>query len=67
MPRRKMHPHVEAAHPTWLPVEGPQWRLVDQKGTMLRDPDGHSMRFATDADALAYLERKNIPLLPPRF
>jgi hypothetical protein len=67
MSPRKMHPKVQAAHPSWLPVEGPQWRLVDQSGTFLRDPDGHSMRFTTDSDALAYLKRKGIPLLKPRW
>jgi hypothetical protein len=66
-PKRKMHPDVQAAHPTWLPVDGPQWRLVDQNGTMLRDVDGDSMRFSSDVDALRYLKIKKIPLLKPRW
>lgn len=54
-----------AAHPTWLPVEGPQWRLVGPDGTMLRDSDGYSLRFSTDREALKWLDRHDIPLLPP--
>jgi len=64
--KRKTHTTVEAAFPSWIPVDGPQWRLVDQSGTFLRDPDGDSVRFQTDDDALAYLEMKGIPLLRPR-
>ena len=61
-----MHPEVEAAYPSWLPVDGPPWVLVDKHGTFLRDPDGDSMRFDTDDVALLYLERKGIPLLSPK-
>ena len=64
---RRTHLKVKAAHPGWIPVDGPAWRLVDEKGAFLRDPDGHSVRFTTDDEALAYLKRKGIPLLPPRY
>lgn len=51
------------AFPTWLPVDGPPWRLVDHRGAFLRDPDGDSVRFQTEQDALDYLEMKDIPLV----
>lgn len=57
---------VDYAFPSWLPVDGPPWRLVDNTGTFLRDPDGDSVRFHTDEEALEYLERKGIPLPPKR-
>jgi hypothetical protein len=54
-----------AAHPTWLPVGDPAWRLVDAHGTMLRDSDGVSLRFTTDIEALEWLSKHDIPLLHP--
>jgi|TARA_A100001037_G_scaffold38421_1_gene29572 hypothetical protein len=56
---------ITAAFPSWLPVNPPQWVLVDQTGTFLRDADGHSVYFHTDDEALEYLKKKNIPLLKP--
>lgn len=56
----------ERAHPTWLPVDGPKWRLVGPDGRMLIDSDGYSLRFSTDQEALTWMERHNIDLLVPR-
>lgn len=56
---------VKYAYPSWLPVDGPPWRLVDDKGIFLRDPDGDSVRFHSDSEALEYLERKDIPFGMP--
>ncbi len=55
----------DAAHPTWLPVGDPAWRLVERDGTMLRDSDGVSLRFGTDTEALEWLEKHNVDLLLP--
>jgi len=63
----KAHPTVSEAHPSWLPVDGPPWRLVDYLGTFLRDADGHSIRFHTDEEALEYLSKKGIPLMNPKW
>lgn len=54
-----------AAYPSWLPVDGPPWRLVTANGTFLRDSDGYSLRFSTDTEALHWLEKHSIPLLAP--
>ncbi len=54
------------AHPTWLPVDGPQWRLVDTHGTTLRDSDGCSLLFTTDTEALEWMQKHKVQLLPPR-
>ena len=38
--------------PTWLPVDGPRWFVVDQNGTLLRkDNNKGLMTFATRDDA----------------
>ena len=57
----------EQAHPTWLPVDGPPWRLVDPYGTFVRDSDGYSLRFPSDDEALKWMQIHNVQLLPPRY
>lgn len=49
--------------PSWLPVDGPPWRLVNTRdGSFLKGPDKKSLTFATDAAALTYATRHKVLL-----
>ncbi len=39
--------------PTWLPVDGPRWFVVNQRGTLLRKDGGKGLKtYQTKEDAV---------------
>jgi hypothetical protein len=51
--------------PSWIPVNGPKWRLVHKRlGKFFKGKDGKSLAFETDQEALDYAIKHKVPLLP---
>lgn len=56
--------NTDTFYPSWLPVEGPPWRLVNTRtGSFVRDKKtGKSLSFVTDHAAITHAKRSKLPL-----